>query len=158
MTCPTVRTAYHVSQDCTMIRLKIACPCGMLLTPPTSRAMSCQGCRDSLFAPLLISAYNNDHRHSFVKERVYQKKDRGWASAWNVVVFDTFSPSHSNYIWLPPPYLFGIPHSFGTETSHSGYPRIPHAHDRQLSTFGHCRHERISVFPRNGPFPSPFQH
>ena len=68
MTCSTVRTAYHVSQDCTMIRLKSACPCGMLLTPPTSRAMSCQGCRDSLFAPLLISAYNNDHRHSFVKE------------------------------------------------------------------------------------------
>ena len=63
MTCSTVRTAYHVSQDCTMIRLKSACPCGMLLTPPTSRAMSCQGCRDSLFAPLLISAYNNDHRH-----------------------------------------------------------------------------------------------
>ena len=63
MTCSSVRTAYHVSQDCTMIRLKSACPCGMLLTPPTSRAMSCQGCRDSLFAPLLISAYNNDHRH-----------------------------------------------------------------------------------------------
>ena len=32
MTCSTVRTAYHVSQDCTMIRLKSACPCGMLLT------------------------------------------------------------------------------------------------------------------------------
>ena len=63
MTCSSVRTAYHVSQDCIMIRRKSACPCGMLLTPPTSRAMSCQGCRDSLFAPLLISAYNNDHRH-----------------------------------------------------------------------------------------------
>ena len=63
MTCSSVRTAYHVSQDCTMIRRTSACPCGMLLAPPTSRAMSCQGCRDSLFAPLLISAYNNDHRN-----------------------------------------------------------------------------------------------
>ena len=77
MTCSSVRTAYHVSQDCTMIRLKSACPCGMLLTPPTSRAMSCQGCRDSLFAPLLISAYNNDHRHSFVKETGVPKERKG---------------------------------------------------------------------------------
>ena len=32
MTRSPVRTAYHMSQDCTMIRRKGACPCGMLLT------------------------------------------------------------------------------------------------------------------------------